>query len=64
MDRQALTGDTVLVKSREMTGQEGLKQWRGGRRGEAGGEKGKRRQKTKYTDPFGEWMLSDQELKN
>ncbi len=43
MDRQALTGDTVLVMSREMTGSsQKLGGW---------GEKGQRRQETKYIGP-------------
>jgi hypothetical protein len=50
MDRQAHTGDAVLVKSREMTGI-GAKHCRGGWR-----EEGKRRQKTKYFGPVATYV--------
>ncbi len=46
MDRQARIGDTMLVKTREMTGRTQTLPWRLG-------EKGQRRQKTKYIGSVG-----------
>ncbi len=52
MDRQARTGDTVLVKSREMIGRsKTLPWWSGG--GGGGDEERLRRQNAKYIGPVG-----------